>query len=78
MRLGDYVTAKLVNGENGEVRQGVFAYEHPDGTIRVEGSSGDDYHCYADASVVHHLLDEETLQFALTRQRQLRPFEEGE
>ncbi len=49
MKLGDYVTAKLV-GEDA-CRQGVFTGNNPDGTITVEGID-ETYTCEANATVV--------------------------
>lgn len=36
-KIGQYVTAKLVNGESGEPRQGIFVKDNGDGTIIVKG-----------------------------------------
>lgn len=77
-KLGDFVTARLVNGEDGVCCQGVYAADYPDGTVRVEGESGEDYHCDPGhmTTVPPCNLWGDTAIFAATRRKQLRPFEE--
>ena len=50
MKLGDFVVARMV-AEN-FTRQGVFMKKDPDGTIIIEGASGDRYRCIAKGALI--------------------------
>lgn len=51
MKIGDFVTATLVGGQNGEPRQGVFVQDNGDGTIQVEGER-ETFTCLFDGAIV--------------------------
>lgn len=75
MQIGDYVTAALVGGINGEPRQGVCIADNGDGTIQVRGEEGS-YRCVKDrCSVVSDRnLTSDVLAFVQEIRRQLGLF----
>lgn len=72
MQIGDYVNVALVDGKNGEPRQGVYVSDNADGTIQVQGE-GDVYQCSKEKGVVipDSYLFSDTLAFVKQVRRQL-------
>lgn len=49
LHIGDFVTARLVDGINNERRQGAIVELYDDGTMLVEGGMGQ-YICYQEGA----------------------------
>ena len=77
IKIGDYVTAELIDGENREPRQGVYIHDFEDGTILVAGEI-DNYRCYTAAAVVPDSnLHPDTLEKVRAIRRNCKEIEGG-
>lgn len=76
IHLGDFVSADLIDIDNGYTCQGVFVEDWGDGRILVRGEGGENYVCWKNESTTvpdGSLLDDDTFAFvnALRRQHSL-------
>lgn len=72
MKIGDYVNVALVNGKDGEPRQGVYVSDNGDGTTQVQGEPGETYRCFKSGQVVPDCnLFSDTLEFVQAVRREL-------
>lgn len=64
MNIGDYVNVALIDGRNGESRQGVYVRDNEDGTIQVQGE-GETYRCSKERGIAipDSYLFSDTLEF---------------